>query len=54
MAFARLRSVELGYRGLLELHSLSNVEGSYQRLNMPDYGHEPDKDGLAYFKHGLI
>ncbi|MEM8809436.1 MAG: hypothetical protein AAGF01_25725 [Cyanobacteria bacterium P01_G01_bin.38] len=54
LTFARLRSVELGYGGRVGLHSLPNVEGFYQRLNMPDYGPDPEKDGLVYFEYGLI
>ena len=54
LAFARLRSVELGYGGRVGLHSVPNAEGFYQRLNMPDYGPDPEKDGLLYFEYGVI
>ncbi|NEP18545.1 MAG: GNAT family N-acetyltransferase [Leptolyngbya sp. SIO4C1] len=54
LLFSRQRSVELGYRGRVGLHSLPAVEGFYHRLNMPDYGPDPEKDGLVYFEYGAL
>lgn len=54
LLFARQRSVELDYRGRVGLHSLPNVEGFYHSLGMPDYGLDPEKDGLVYFEYGAI
>ena len=54
MMFARQRSVALGYGGRVGLHSLPEAEGFYQKMMMPDYGADPDKDGLVYFEYGLL
>lgn len=54
LTFARRRSLELGYDGRVGLHSLPNVEGFYHRLSMPDYGPDPERDGLVYFEYGTI
>jgi GNAT superfamily N-acetyltransferase len=54
MEYARLRSVELGYQGRLALHSLPQAEGFYQRLLLPDYGPDPEKDDLIYFEYGIL
>ena len=54
LAFSRVRSAELGYGGRVGLHSLSGAEGFYQQLLMPDYGADPEKDGLVYFEYGVI
>ncbi|MEM9542920.1 MAG: GNAT family N-acetyltransferase [Cyanobacteria bacterium P01_E01_bin.42] len=52
LRFARQRSLELGYKGRVGLHSLPNAVGFYERCNMPDYGVDPDKDNLVYFEYG--
>jgi hypothetical protein len=54
LLFSRQRSVELGYGGRVGLHSLPNAEGFYHRQQMPDYGPDPEKDGLLYFEYGAI
>jgi hypothetical protein len=54
LVFARQRSVEMGYGGRVGLHSLPTSETFYQRQGMPDYGADPDKDGLVYFEYGIL
>ncbi|WP_250565519.1 GNAT family N-acetyltransferase [Adonisia turfae] len=54
LAVARQRSVELGYQGRVGLHSLPEVEGFYHHMKMPDYGPDPDKDGLVYFEYPAL
>ena len=54
MAFARRRSADLGYGGRVGLHALPVAEGFYRQLQMPDYGADPDYDGLVYFEYGLL
>ncbi|MEM1310423.1 MAG: hypothetical protein AAGF98_13190 [Cyanobacteria bacterium P01_H01_bin.153] len=54
LEYARLRRVELGYQGRLALHSLPQAEGCYQRLLLPDYGPDPEKDDLIYFEYGIL
>ncbi|MEL6493026.1 MAG: hypothetical protein AAFQ95_24000 [Cyanobacteria bacterium J06621_3] len=50
MGFSRRRSAELGYDGRVGLHALPTAEGFYYRLRMPNYGPDPEKDGLVYFE----
>lgn len=52
LLFARKRSEQLGYQGRVALHALPGSEGFYRRVNMPDYGPDPDKEGLIYFEYG--
>jgi hypothetical protein len=54
LAFARQRSADLGYGGRVGLHSLLESEAFYHRQGMPDYGADPDKDGLVYFEYGTL
>lgn len=54
LLLARQRSVELGYGGRVGLHSLPGSEAFYHRNNMPDYGPDPDKDGLVYFEYAAL
>lgn len=54
MAFVRTRSAELGFNGRVGLHALPTADGFYQRLRMPNYGPDPNKDGLVYFEYGLL
>lgn len=54
MAFSRRRSAELGYDGRVGLHALPIAEGFYHQLQMPDYGPDPDKDGLVYFEYSHL
>jgi hypothetical protein len=48
--FARFRSEELGYGGLVALHSLPAVEAFYRKLGMIDGGADAEKDNLTYFE----
>jgi hypothetical protein len=48
--FARFRSYELGYGGLVGLHALPGAEGFYRRLNFMDCGMDEEKENLAYFE----
>lgn len=52
LLFSRRRSEQLGYKGRVGLHALPSSEGFYHRANMPDYGPDPDKEGLIYFEYG--
>ena len=54
MAFVRTRSAVLGFDGRVGLHALPEAEAFYQRQGMPDYGPDPDKDGLVYFEYGIL
>ena len=54
LSFARQRSVALGYNGRVGLHALPEAEGFYRRLQVPEYGPDPDKEGLVYFEYGTI
>jgi len=54
MAFARNRSAELGFDGRVGLHALPEAEAFYRRQGMPNYGPDPDKDGLVYFEYGIL
>lgn len=50
ITFAIMRSFELNYDGLIGLHSLPAAEGFYQRLNMHNYGSDPNKQNLNYYE----
>jgi len=50
LEFARYRSQELGYGGLVGLHALPSAESFYRRMDMDECGSDPDKDGLIYFE----
>ncbi|WP_228039823.1 hypothetical protein [Nodosilinea sp. LEGE 07088] len=54
LLFTRQRSVELGYGGRVGLHALPGAEAFYRRYDMPDYGSDPDKDGLVYFEYAAL
>ena len=54
MQFSRQRSAALGYQGRVGLHALPAAAGFYHKLNMPDYGADPEKDGLVYFEYGRL
>ena len=54
LLFARQRSLELGYSGRVALHSLPSAEGFYRGQGMPDYGPDPEKDGLVYFEYSAF
>jgi hypothetical protein len=50
LEFARYRSQELGYGGLVGLHALLGAESFYRRMNMNECGADPDKENLVYFE----
>lgn len=50
LKFARYRSHELGYRGLVGLHSLPESETFYQKRKMINCGRDPEKENLTYFE----
>jgi hypothetical protein len=50
LRFARLRSEELNYGGLVGLHSLPNAEMFYRKMGMIDGGADAEKDNLTYFE----
>jgi hypothetical protein len=50
LEFARFRSYELGYGGLIGLHALPGAEGFYRKLNFMDCGVDEEKENLAYFE----
>ena len=54
LQFARQRSLDLGYGGRVGLHSLPESEMFYRRLRMPEYGNDPEKEGLVYFEYGVL
>ena len=50
LKFAQLRSEELGYRGLVGLHSLPKSESFYRQMQMIDCGEDEEKEKLTYFE----
>lgn len=50
LEFARYRSRELGYGGLVGLHALPGAESFYRRMDMDEHGSDPEKEGLVYFE----
>jgi hypothetical protein len=50
LEFARYRSNELGYGGLVGLHALPGAEEFYRRLGMLDGGADPEQGTLVYFE----
>ncbi len=50
LEFARYRSEELGYGGLVGLHALEGSEGFYRRMNMLEYGVDDEQEQLVYFE----
>ena len=54
MTFSRRRSAALGYEGRVGLHALPTAKGFYDKLNMPDYGADPEQDELVYFEYGRL
>jgi hypothetical protein len=48
--FARERSFELGYGGLVGLHALSESVSFYAKIGMIGGDPDPDRDGLPYFE----
>ncbi len=54
LAFARTRSLELGYEGRVGLHSLPRSEKFYDNQRMLDLGQDEDYDDLVYFEYGVL
>lgn len=52
LAFARTRSIELGYEGRVGLHSLPGAEEFYENQGMINLGEDEDYDDLIYFEYG--
>lgn len=50
LKFAQLRSEELGYRGLVGLHSLPKSESFYRQMKMIDCGRDEEREQLTYFE----
>jgi hypothetical protein len=50
LQFARFRSEELGYDGLVGLHALPGAEGFYRTMGMIDCGADETKENLTYFE----
>jgi hypothetical protein len=50
LQFARFRSEELGYDGLVGLHALPGAEGFYRTMGMIDGGADAEKENLTYFE----
>lgn len=50
LRFARFRSEELGYGGLVGLHSLPAAEMFYRKMGMIDGGADAEKDNMTYFE----
>lgn len=50
LQFARFRSEELGYDGLVGLHALLGAEEFYRKMGMIDCGADETKENLTYFE----
>jgi hypothetical protein len=50
LQFARMRSEQLGYGGLVGLHSLPTSEIFYQKMNMIDCDLDEEYENLRYFE----
>lgn len=50
LRFARQRSEQVGYLGLVGLHTLPEAEDFYRRMGMIDCGLDAEKDNLTYFE----
>jgi hypothetical protein len=50
LQFARFRSEELEYGGLVGLHSLPAAEMFYRKMGMIDGGADAEKENLTYFE----
>lgn len=50
LEFAKYRSEELGYGGLVGLHSLPGAEDFYRRMQMIECGPDEEKENLIYFE----
>lgn len=52
--FARIRSLDFGYKGRVGLHSLPDAVKFYNKKNMYNLGEDEDYDNLVYFEHGIL
>jgi hypothetical protein len=50
LQFAKMRSEQLGYGGLVGLHSLPGAEMFYRKMGMNDCDLDEDYDNLRYFE----
>lgn len=50
LSFAKQRSQELGYAGLVGLHALPRAKKFYQLMEMIDCGEDEEKENLTYFE----
>jgi len=50
LRFARYRSQQLGYGGLVGLHALPEAIAFYEKMGMIDGGTDPDMEDLTYFE----
>ncbi len=48
--FAIQRSLDLGYKGRISLHSLPEAEAFYRQQKLQDLGTDPEKQNLRYFE----
>lgn len=53
LAFARRRSLELGYGGRLGLHALPGSESFYESRHLLNLGYDPNRE-LFYFEYGVL
>lgn len=52
--FARLRSLELGYKGRVGLHSYPETVEFYEKQGMYNLGEDEDYDDLVYLEHRVL
>ena len=50
LEFAKYRSEELNYGGLVGLHALPRAVPFYEKLGMSNCGTDPEKENLVYFE----
>jgi hypothetical protein len=53
LLFARIRSVRLGYKGRVGLHSLPGTEKFYGNQGMLNLDPDEDYENLVYFEYGV-
>ncbi len=52
--FARLRSLDLGYKGRVGLHSFTDTVKFYEKQGMYNLGEDEDYDDLVYLEHRVL
>jgi hypothetical protein len=52
--FARIRSLDLGYKGRIGLHSLPDAVQFYDKQKMQNLGEDEDYDNFVYFEYGIL